>query len=235
MKLAKFNVWATVSVAAASTGLAAVVAPRDGPLPSQNDPFYVPPTNLSSYKLGQIIDSREVRPVAIQDPAVGPVAQRLYRTTNTASKPSSTVTTVFTPANPTGDPSIFSLQVYEDSANIMCAPSYSLMAGLSSPQLAYLIVGHPCIRQVSAQLGLLRGDYRSSRTPIGFRCRLGRRASWSRWYSCCDRFVQLSPGYQGGSVWIQWWSARIGSDVQLVTYVRTRDQRGWCCAYWYAD
>lgn len=139
-------------VAAAASTLAAVI-PRDTPLPPSRDPFYVPPGNLSSYQPGQIISSRVVAPPAVQDPAVGHVVQVLYRTINTNGNASSTVATVFTPTNPRADPAMLSLQFYEDSANIACAPSYSLMAGLSSPNWPTSSLDNPVITKWALNLG----------------------------------------------------------------------------------
>lgn len=157
MKLQALNFLAASLVAAASvSGLAlpATRAKTDNPtVAPDRDPFYVPPSNLSSYQNGQIIWSRPVAPPAIQDPGVGSVAQVLYRTTNTQNESSATVATVFTPSKPSSDPAILSLQFYEDSSNGNCAPSWSLIKGLSSPNWPTASLDMPIIAKWALNLG----------------------------------------------------------------------------------
>ncbi|GEQ71324.1 hypothetical protein JCM33374_g5006 [Metschnikowia sp. JCM 33374] len=102
-------------------------------VPSQpsNDPFYAPPANISLYKEGDIMKWRrtpsQVRallyPINIQG-----AWQFMVRSTNTQGKPVGIVGTILQPYD--ADPSkIIAYNFAEDSADINCSPSYSILSG----------------------------------------------------------------------------------------------------------
>lgn len=98
------------------------------------DPFYSDPGNLTNYGLGEIIRSRDVyvNPQLIES---GGATQSMYRTNNTFNDPSFSVVTTFKPLSSavTSYPQkVLSFQMFENAANLDCAPSYGLVKGLFS-------------------------------------------------------------------------------------------------------
>lgn len=131
-------------VASASVTLAMPME-RRAPLPDPNDdPFYKAPANIGTYANGQIIQSRKV-PTDIGNSFNAASYQLQYRTTNTQEEPEATVATVFIPAKPASPPKIFSYQVYEDSTQLDCAPSYSYLTGLDEPNKVTASLDAPII------------------------------------------------------------------------------------------
>lgn len=129
--LASVSVFGAVS-AAATANTTAITFPT-------HDEFYTAPKNLSDYKNGDIIRSREVPHPLIGVGAYKAAYQLLYRTDDTSGNATSTVTTVIIPAMG-GDPhSIISYQIPEDSAFIGCAPSYQIQQGEVDPGIPYLL------------------------------------------------------------------------------------------------
>ncbi|MEU8901154.1 lipase family protein [Nocardia sp. NPDC048505] len=106
----------------------AVAGPDPRPAP-QHDPFYTPPAEWSSKAPGAILNSRRVEVASLGPQAQDADAwQLLYRTTDTAGKPVTTVTTVLRPR--TGPVNgLISYQVAEDASAPQCAPSFALRQG----------------------------------------------------------------------------------------------------------
>lgn len=95
-------------------------------LPPNLDPFYRAPSNLDSLSNGEVYDKRAVFDSVWVDATLAKVEQIAYKTLNTQNESSHSVATIFSPQNPASDVRILSYQVYEDAANLECAPSYAL-------------------------------------------------------------------------------------------------------------
>lgn len=119
---------------------------RTGPLLPTQDPFYLPPQNVSDYQPGEIIASRLVSTdingiLGISATAISVKAayQHLYRTTDSLHNPVAAVTTVLVPYNAKPG-KLLSYQTAYDSANINCGPSYSLQAGANNVDVVDIIM-----------------------------------------------------------------------------------------------
>ncbi|MFE3958216.1 lipase family protein [Nocardia sp. NPDC059091] len=111
------------------TGTSAAVGNAD-PIPiPQNDPFYTPPSGWESTAPGTILNSRPVEVASMRPEAEDADAwQLLYRTTDNAGRPMTTVTTVLRPR--TGKvKGLITYQAAEDASAPQCAPSYALRQG----------------------------------------------------------------------------------------------------------
>lgn len=95
-----------------------------------DDPFYKAPSNVNSYKPGQIIRTRSVNTTITS--FVGSSFQLLYRTTDTQNKSEVTVATVWAPTTPKSPPQVFSYQSYMDSDSLDCDPSWAFVSGSAS-------------------------------------------------------------------------------------------------------
>jgi hypothetical protein len=100
------------------------------PDPNQ-DPFYKAPSNLASYKLGQVIRSRKVV-TTVTSSSIKPSYQLYYRTTNTQNGAEGTVATVLAPTSPKSPAQILSYHAYQDSDSFDCSPSWALVNGSKS-------------------------------------------------------------------------------------------------------
>lgn len=89
------------------------------------DPFYKAPSNLASYKPGQVIRSRSVVTTITEN--VKSSYQVYYRTTNTQNQASGTVTTIWEPTNARSPPQILAYTVYEDADALDCNPSWTFV------------------------------------------------------------------------------------------------------------
>lgn len=96
-----------------------------------DDPFYRPPANLSSFKPGQVIRSREINNTLTSDDLKASY-QVLYRSTDTMNNSEATVTTVWEPKQPRKPPQILSYQSYMDSASFDCSVSWAFVKGSAS-------------------------------------------------------------------------------------------------------
>lgn len=98
------------------------------PIP-QNDPFYTPPPGWDLEAPGTVLNSRPVEVASLGPQAQDADAwQLLYRTTDTAGQPITTVTTVLRPR--TGQvKGLISYQAAEDASAPQCAPSFALRQG----------------------------------------------------------------------------------------------------------
>ncbi|UFS96488.1 lipase family protein [Nocardia huaxiensis] len=98
------------------------------PIP-QNDPFYIPPLGWDSTPPGTVLNSRPVEVASMGPQAQDADAwQLLYRTTDTAGQPITTVTTVLRPR--TGQvKGLISYQAAQDASAPQCAPSFVLRQG----------------------------------------------------------------------------------------------------------
>lgn len=124
---------ALVALAAAATAALAVPMHKRAQFPDPNDdPFYKTPSNIGTYANGQIIQSRKADTDIGNNNKVD-AFQLSYRTTNTQKQAQANVATVFIPTKPASPPKIFSYQVYEDSTQLDCAPSYSYLTGFDPP------------------------------------------------------------------------------------------------------
>lgn len=97
------------------------------------DSFYKAPSNLATYKPGQVIRSRKVT-TTVTSSSLKQAYQLYFRTTNTQGGAEGTVATVFQPTNPKTSASaqILSYHAYEDSDSFDCAPSWALVQGSMS-------------------------------------------------------------------------------------------------------
>jgi len=102
------------------------------PVPEQ-DPFYKVPTNVGTYRNGQVISSRVVSASTFEIRLPANAWQVKYRTENSKGRPSATVTTVLVPKavwSGSGARPLLSYQTAEDGVAGRCAPSYAPRAGL---------------------------------------------------------------------------------------------------------
>lgn len=97
------------------------------------DSFYDAPDNLSDLANGEVYDQRQVIPDLELQLSFSEVYQIAYKTTNTQGEDSHTITTVFKPLSPASEQRLFSYQIWEDSDELNCSPSYTLMKGLLAP------------------------------------------------------------------------------------------------------
>ena len=136
---------AIVTLAAAAAVSLAVPTERRAAFADPNDDlFYTTPDNINTYANGQVIQSRKA------DTDIGnsnkvDAFQLQYRTTNTQKEAQANVATVWIPNKPASPPKIFSYQVYQDSTQLNCAPSYSFLKGLDKPNKATTILEAPII------------------------------------------------------------------------------------------
>jgi hypothetical protein len=105
-----------------------------GPIPvPEQDSFYAVPTNVGTYRNGQVISSRAVSASTFEIKLPAKAWQVKYRTENSRGRASATVTTVLVPkaawTGPGARP-LVSYQTAEDGVAGRCAPSYALRAGL---------------------------------------------------------------------------------------------------------
>lgn len=91
----------------------AVVHPDDVP-PPRTDPFYLRPSNVSAYNVGDIVRSRVIE-AQFKISGAGRISQLAYRTTNSQGHPSVTVTTVIEPAKGT-KPKMMSYHLWEGTS-----------------------------------------------------------------------------------------------------------------------
>lgn len=117
-----------------------------------DDPFYVVPQNVGTFSKGQVIRSRSV-PTDIGSENGASSFQLLYRTSNTQNEATATVATIFVPAKPASPAKIFSYQVYEDSTQLDCAPSYNYLSGPPGPNEATVALDTPIIISWALQQG----------------------------------------------------------------------------------
>ncbi|ODH13760.1 hypothetical protein ACO22_06937 [Paracoccidioides brasiliensis] len=114
------------------------------PLPPSQDSWYVQPANISKYRPGELIRSRQIE--SKLQPllpfggyvSVDAVYQYLFRTTDSLNNPVAVITTLIIPHN--SDPS--KLLVYQaayDAANADCSPSYTLRFGSASGLVGLLL------------------------------------------------------------------------------------------------
>lgn len=123
--------------------------------PPVNDSFYSAPPNLDSMQNGQVYNSRAILSNIEVAVTFASAEQIAYKTTNTQNNSSHSVATVYKPLKPDPEAKIFSYQVYEDSVNLDCAPSYSLAKGIITSD-AYTVSSDTAI---SIDLALSKGWY----------------------------------------------------------------------------
>lgn len=100
------------------------------PLPPLLDPIYAAPNNIDLAHPGQIFRRRDIQTPVVINASVAHAEQVVYRTTNTLNQSSWSMVTILTPtAKPNGTDKILSIQLYEDSANLNCAPSQWVLQG----------------------------------------------------------------------------------------------------------
>ena len=134
-----------VVVVLATAATAALAAPmeRRAQFPDPNDdPFYNTPSNIGTYTNGQVIQSRKADTGIAKSNNVDSF-QLSYRTTNTQGEAVANVATVWIPTKPASPPKILSIQIFEDSTQLDCAPSYSYLSGWMEPNSATAIVDAP--------------------------------------------------------------------------------------------
>jgi hypothetical protein len=98
----------------------------------EQDPFYAVPRNIAHYRDGQIIRSRQIKPMLWAVPLPADAWQIEYRTEDQVGKPTAMVTTLLLPQsawNGKGSRPLISYQTAEDGVAGKCAPSYQIRAG----------------------------------------------------------------------------------------------------------
>ncbi|MEO6470233.1 MAG: lipase family protein [Aeromicrobium sp.] len=113
----------TVTTATASPSPAATI-----PVP-EDDPFYAVPANIATFHNGDVLSSRAVSAKAFGIPVPAQAWQVKYRTQDSKTRPSATVTTVLVPKSTwkgPGDRPLISYQTAEDGVAGRCAPSFAL-------------------------------------------------------------------------------------------------------------
>lgn len=133
-------------------GLSALVTSSLGltsravPILPTEDPFYAQPPNISAYKPGDIIASRNVSTdlngileVSVTDISMQAAYQHLYRTTDSLQNPIAAVTTILVPHNANPE-KLLSYQAAYNSANINCGPSYSFQAGANNTDIVDIVM-----------------------------------------------------------------------------------------------
>ncbi|PWN42465.1 LIP-domain-containing protein [Ceraceosorus guamensis] len=116
--------WAVVALTCASS-VRALAFPKSSMKQPSLDPFYKVPSNISAYKVGEIIRERPVDTIAA---GAKSAYQILYRTNTALDNADATVATVWAPSKlAPGPPKIVSFQAPEDSAAFDCAPSFSVI------------------------------------------------------------------------------------------------------------
>nr|BAB91331.1 lipase [Kurtzmanomyces sp. I-11] len=151
----------------ATAALAAPLEPRAA-LPDPNeDPFYSTPSNIETFANGQIIQSRKV-PTDIGNSNNAASYQLSYRTTNTQEDAVANVATIWIPAKPSSPPRIFTYQVYEDSTQLDCAPSYSYLTGYDQPNKATAVLDTPIVISWALQQGyyVVSADHEGARSAF---------------------------------------------------------------------
>uniref|UniRef100_UPI003B9881E5 Lipase n=1 Tax=Ustilago trichophora TaxID=86804 RepID=UPI003B9881E5 len=141
---------------------------RRAPFPDPNDdPFYKTPSNIGTYANGQVIQSRKA-PTDIGNQNGADSFQLSYRTTNTQKEAQANVATVFIPSKPASPPKIFSYQVYEDSTQLNCAPSYSYLTGFDEPNKVTTVLDTPIIISWALQQGyyVVSSDHEGPRSAF---------------------------------------------------------------------
>ncbi|MFC9994217.1 lipase family protein [Nocardia sp. NPDC127526] len=119
--------------------------------------FYQPdPARVAAAQPGEILTARQVNLANFWLIPLNVKAWQLsYRSSNTRGEPIAAVATVIVPhrAAPTGERSLLSFQMAEDSLSINCAPSYTLQMG-SLPNPLNPVIGAEFIEvQAMLQLG----------------------------------------------------------------------------------
>ncbi|KAH9827398.1 LIP-domain-containing protein [Teratosphaeria destructans] len=133
---------------AAAVRNSAVLLPSNDPVSiiihSPTADFYDQPENISSYKPGDVIRTREVGEElsglikGIPSISVKAFHQMLYRTTNTNGEPIAAMTSIFVPdkANPN---TLLSYQCSYDTASVDYVPSYGFQAGANVTEIDDII------------------------------------------------------------------------------------------------
>jgi hypothetical protein len=125
-----------VSSAAVNALPRAFLTARNSPQLPSEDPFYQPPSDFESKEPGTILRSRQL-PGQLHafnhfKENISDAYQLLYRTTDSHGDADASVTTILIPRN-ADNSKLLSYQIFEDSAEVNCAPSFSLQQGPSDP------------------------------------------------------------------------------------------------------
>lgn len=127
--------------------------PSNPDFPDPNDDsFYDIPNDVGSHSAGEILDSREV-PTTINDSYYDKSYQILYRTQNTAKEADATVATLWTPKKASSPAKLFSWQVFEDSTQLDCNPSWAFIQNSSSQNTITTSVDAPVYIQWALEQG----------------------------------------------------------------------------------
>jgi len=127
----------------ASAAVAGTVLPRAAPVLPSLDAFYQVPSNIASYKPGQVIKSRDISPdlggfTGLTEEPIKRFVQVLYRTTDALGNATAAVTSILIPNNANNTQLLAYQQAY-DSANDNCSPSYQMQTGANSTAVADII------------------------------------------------------------------------------------------------
>jgi hypothetical protein len=197
-----------VSVAVLATATPAGAAPRAAaiPVPPDSDPFYTAPAGLPGFANGAVLRSRSVTVTGLGIPLPVRAWQLLYRSNDAHGQPVADVTTLMVPAVPFtggGARPLLAYQTAEDSLGTICAPSFTLRAGIEKE----LVLMAPA---------LLRGwavtvaDYEGPRSQYGVGAQAGHAVLdgviAARSFAAAG--VAASPvglmGYSGGALATAW-------------------------------
>ena len=114
----------------AALAIAGIVSPADAaaeppPLPA-DDPFYTQPESLSGKAMGEVVDSRPVTLPGFSAAVPYSAWQLKYVSQNTKGVPWTTMAIVLRPETRVEPPVLISEQLWIDSLNARCNPSYTL-------------------------------------------------------------------------------------------------------------
>ncbi|KAK8127008.1 secretory protein [Apiospora kogelbergensis] len=112
-------------------------AADEAPISPSQDPFYATPTNISSYREGEIVRDRllpnEIKSGPTTTYTAGRVYQYMYRSRDSTDNPAANVATLIVPPGPANNRTLLSFASAYDSPNPDCVPSYAIRPGSPAP------------------------------------------------------------------------------------------------------
>lgn len=145
--------WAYVDAVPTQNNKRLLPAPSNPNFPDPNeDAFYKIPSDIASHSLGNILKSREV-PTNINASLYEKSYQVLYRTQNSAKDADATVATIWTPKKASTPAKLFSWQVFEDSTQLDCNPSWAFINNTGSQNTLTTSIDAPAYIQWALEQG----------------------------------------------------------------------------------
>ncbi|MDX2357764.1 lipase family protein [Dietzia sp. PP-33] len=204
--LAALLMFCAGAVLGAGSAAGQSAAPPPVPLPSA-DPFYTPDGPVGHLAPGSVIASRSMPYGSLEHATPLSSTQVLYRTTDQAGGPSTTVATILRPLVP-GPPKLISYHMAYDALGSECDPSYTL-TGNGAPSHAGIAEQGVIAGYLAAGFTVVVPDYEGPdlEWTIGrqsaYAALDGVRATISHLGLPASTPVGLA-GYSGGSVPTQW-------------------------------